>query len=318
MNTKPQIDFEKGDSLDDFLGGPVTAPRQLPQDEAFLRIRARGEQPAPVAPTFKVECPKCRGRGRFIAYTGRDCGPCFKCEGRGHFERKTNPAKLAVNRVKVAERKERVRHEAVTAYQQAKPECWAWMQANAPTFEFAAAMMEAVAKFGDLTERQQAAVEKCVAREQERNANRAAAAAARNAAAPTVDVAKIVAAIQRGKANGLKWVCLRFDGVIISEAKKHPGVLYVKGSDGSYLGKIADGRFLASRDCTPELTASIVAIAADPLAAAKVYGNLTNSCCVCGRELTNKQSVEEGIGPICSQRVGWTPGGIRLQAEVDF
>jgi hypothetical protein len=36
-----------------------------------------------VADVSALMCPKCRGRGQFIGYTGRVVGPCFTCEGSG-------------------------------------------------------------------------------------------------------------------------------------------------------------------------------------------------------------------------------------------
>jgi len=39
------------------------------------------------------------------------------------------------------------------------------------------------------------------------------------------------------------------------------------------------------------------------LAQGKTYSLKISACCVCGRTLTAKQSVEEGIGPICSGRL---------------
>lgn len=36
---------------------------------------------------------------------------------------------------------------------------------------------------------------------------------------------------------------------------------------------------------------------------AKEYGRITNTCCVCGRTLTNEKSMAEGIGPKCSGKV---------------
>ena len=44
--------------------------------------------------------------------------------------------------------------------------------------------------------------------------------------------------------------------------------------------------------------------AADPYAAAKLYGQNTGSCSCCGRELTNALSIELGIGPICREKFG--------------
>lgn len=40
----------------------------------------------------------------------------------------------------------------------------------------------------------------------------------------------------------------------------------------------------------------------DPLAAAKKYGKLAGRCCSCGKDLTDPESIEAGIGPICASR----------------
>jgi hypothetical protein len=44
-------------------------------------------------------------------------------------------------------------------------------------------------------------------------------------------------------------------------------------------------------------------IEANPLEIAKEYGKRTGICCVCGAELTNEESVQLGIGPICGGRM---------------
>lgn len=36
---------------------------------------------------------------------------------------------------------------------------------------------------------------------------------------------------------------------------------------------------------------------------AKAYGQVTGTCCVCGRKLTNEASIADGIGPVCSGKV---------------
>lgn len=47
----------------------------------------------------------------------------------------------------------------------------------------------------------------------------------------------------------------------------------------------------------------IDAIAADPLAAATLYGKTTGRCGICSRELSNPESIERGIGPVCASRI---------------
>jgi hypothetical protein len=53
-----------------------------------------------------------------------------------------------------------------------------------------------------------------------------------------------------------------------------------------------------------EQEAQLLAIAADPLAAAVAHGKATGVCSCCSRELTNKVSIELGIGPICRAKWG--------------
>lgn len=38
---------------------------------------------------------------------------------------------------------------------------------------------------------------------------------------------------------------------------------------------------------------------------AKQFGKLYGRCCVCGRILTDEESIEAGIGPVCAGKEGW-------------
>lgn len=294
------IDWNKGDDLNDLLGAPA-AVHQLPQDEQLTRIRALDGLPQ--APTFKITCQKCNGSGRFSSWAGRDCGPCFKCEGRGSFERKTAPAQLAKNRAQAADRREQSRVDNAKAFEAAHPTLWAWMVAN-PRFQFAVEMLDTIMKFGQLTTGQFAAVERCAQRDAQKVTQRVQAA-------PQVDASKIVATFQRARESGLEKIKLRFEGITIKPAQFDKNVLLVKaGMDR--IGKIEAGRFVAFRACTPELQAQVLVVLKDPMAAAQAYGFATSSCCICGLKLTNKESIETGIGPICSGRLSWTPGRLKV------
>lgn len=46
-------------------------------------------------------------------------------------------------------------------------------------------------------------------------------------------------------------------------------------------------------------------IKADPKAASVLYGTKLGACGVCGRTLTNQESRDLGIGPICAKKMGW-------------
>lgn len=43
----------------------------------------------------------------------------------------------------------------------------------------------------------------------------------------------------------------------------------------------------------------------DPYKAATLFGHLIGRCGICGRTLTDPESIERGIGPICAEKVGW-------------
>jgi hypothetical protein len=92
----------------------------------------------------------------------------------------------------------------------------------------------------------------------------------------------------------------------ISPAKAtsaNPGALYVKG-DGNYLGKIANGKFYGTGNCSAAQQEQILKFVADPAEAAKVYGQETGVCCVCNATLRSEWRLK-GIGPVCASKFGW-------------
>ena len=182
------------------------------------------------------------------------------------------------------------------------PAEWQWMATNT-TFEFANSMRNAVSRYGSLTPNQMAAVRRCVEsakRRAEENANRAASA-------PVVDTDKLMAAFDHAKAKGLVRLKMRFEGFAISPAPttgRNAGALYVKNGE-DYLGKIAGGKFYASRDCQPDTQTAIVRVMADPAAEAVAYGKKMGKCSICAADLTNDVSIARGIGPICASKYGF-------------
>lgn len=50
---------------------------------------------------------------------------------------------------------------------------------------------------------------------------------------------------------------------------------------------------------------ALTAIARDPRGAMELYGQLIGACGHCGRTLTNEESREIGIGPVCRAAMGW-------------
>lgn len=251
--------------------------------------------------SYAEKCRACSGTGQFTSWSGRVVGECFKCKGKGERFFKTNAADRAAKREQAASRKLAQFDANLESFQQSQPEVWAWIQAN-PTFEFAQSLGLAVAKYGYLTENQLAAAHRCIAR----SVARQEAAQARIDNAQAVDTLKLEAAFAKAS-SALKAPKLRVAGLVISPAKansKNAGALYVKSAD-RYLGKIMGGKFITSRDCTPEDEKNLLAVANDPVGAAIAYGRTTGSCACCGRLLTDPESVERGIGPICAERFGW-------------
>jgi len=261
--------------------------------------------------TFEERCEDCRGTGAFYSYSGRYVGPCYKCKGKGVRRYKTS----AEQRAKARDAADRARQSKA---EQAREQAQAWLAANPAEaewlrrpvtgdFTFHADMLEALNKYGHLTERQEQAVRNATAKWAEAVARSRAERAQREASAAAIDITRIKLALDTAKGNGLKWPKLRLVGFQFSLAgdnSRNAGAVYVK-EDELYLGKIAEGRFFRSRDCNPETEARILAAAADPHAAAVAYGVQTGICACCGRELTNAESVALGIGPICRDKYGW-------------
>ena len=291
-------DFD--DQIDDIFGGDLST-----------EDRAAGYALAKTQERFKVPCRKCGGSGRFVGYTGRVLGNCFTCGGKGYRLTKTDPAVLEANREKAAAKKV---EKAAQIAQQAND----WLEANpveaewlrhpvTGDFTFHADMLEALYKYGSFTERQEAAVRNAAAKSAARKALWAAEKAERDANKADVNIDRIAQAFASAKAARLKFPKLRladFTFSLAGDNSRNAGSIYVK-QDELYLGKIADGKFTRSRDCDADTEARIVAVCADPAAAAEAYGKRTGQCACCGRELTNEESIARSIGPICAEKWGW-------------
>lgn len=294
------------DSLDNLFAGDTGPVRTAPVRENAAEFKSAEQR-------FEENCSKCGGTGMFRGWSGRTFGQCFACKGKGKFMFKTSPETRAANRQAAADRKARTEQDAWTAFAAANQAVAEWIIANRARFDFAAKMNEAVVRYGDLTTGQREAVERCIARDTHRATERAQ----RAQQAPLVDTAGIdrlkvafdkAKAYAAAKATGLtiRNPKITIGGVTISPAKesgKNPGALYVK-QGGEYLGKIAQGQFFASRECSPSQREQVLAFVADPAQAAKVYGQETGICCVCNATLKSEWRLR-GIGPTCAEKMGW-------------
>lgn len=256
------------------------------------------ETPAKAAPAKHFDrCSRCAGTGRYGNF-----GSCFKCKGSGRIEFATSSEQRTKARASRAGRKQRDEQTNLESFQKAQPDVWAWMDGN--DFGFASAMVEAVKKWGSLTEKQLAA---CNSAMQKLAAARAARVD-RLADAKPVNVDALELAFAKAAAGAKRAPKLIIGALRIypaSATSSNAGALYVRDTAEGYLGKIVGGKFLRSRECTPQQEAELLAVMADPKAAAIKSGRLTGTCSVCARELTDQVSIDAGIGPVCATKFGW-------------
>lgn len=260
---------------------------------------------------FEQNCPKCTGSGMYYG-ASRYGMQCFTCKGKGKLSFKTSPATRAKAKDS-AKRRATAKVDAQAAkaneWKVANPAETAWMESSAPRFEFAKSMLDALNKYGHLTEKQMATVQRLTVQSAERQAQYQAERQAKAETAPEVSVEAIEVAFKTAKGAGIKFPKLRLEGFVFSpagEKSANAGAVYIKNKeDGVYLGKVMGGKLFTSRDCSAEAKDRIVAVATDPKQAAIAYGQKFGSCAVCGRELTDGDSVSRGIGPICAEKYGW-------------
>ena len=119
-------------------------------------------------------------------------------------------------------------------------------------------------------------------------------------------------AFEAAKAKGAKRLTLRFEGVnvkpnrdltalwVTSQTEKEEGNY---GLQPKYLGKVT--RSALDSRLSDDVKEVILSASSDPLTAAIRYGKVSGECSCCGRELTDPQSIEQGIGPICARKFGW-------------
>ena len=317
MTTNQHLD----DPLADLFNEAADREQALAaQDAEVIQLQARREQraaQAPTRPSHFERCSKCGGSGQ------TRWGKCFRCNGRGG-KTFVQPAEVrAANREQARTRKANRLAEDVAEWKAMYPAEAEWLKAKVAqqaelraqgrqTWEFPCDLNAKLHQYGSLTDGQVMAIRKCMVRDHERQVARQQAATAPRPVPVLVDTTKIKAAFDRARRQGMetenvqgvKWLKLRLDTFLFSDApatSRWPACIFV--SEGkAKLGRIVNGEFKRSRECTDDHQQRIIAVAADPAAAAIAYGLKFSSCSCCGRELTNPESIARGIGPICAER----------------
>ena len=306
MNTDTTFDFSDLDDLDTAVvsDAPVAttyleassqfASNHTPTKWELMKARKTADRPV-------IDCPKCRGTGKFYSFTGRLVGNCLKCDGSGKtIGLKQDPASVRAREQAAARRdaKKAEAEAAKAAWREEHADVLNWIARN-DRFDFAISLGEAIAQWGTLTGNQIAAARRCIERETARKAERAAQTAT---ATPVQGLD--LSAVPAGR-YAVPGGDTRLKVMIQKPGKgKWEGFVFVRDAaaygEGNRYGLQAPGQTYRG-----QIVEQLKAIAADPEAAAVAYGRLTSVCSRCGRPLEDETSVARGIGPVCAQLNGW-------------
>ena len=132
----------------------------------------------------------------------------------------------------------------------------------------------------------------------------------------SIDASNILASLAEARAKGIKKPMLRLlmprdchIKVKYMSLGKNAGGCWVTSND-NLIGKIDDGGVFTftgkpyTENFICEVFEFIESINSDVKGALESYGKITSKCGCCGLPLTNKKSIELGIGPICLDKYG--------------
>lgn len=263
------------------------------------------------APKKTYPCGQCAGTGHYqgvLVHQGKT--HCFACRGKGYFTK--SPDQRAASKARREKRKmnaqDRIR-ELLLEFAKDHPDMYRELLEVKTTGignDYKQNMAARLWRDGALSEHSILGWYKGKDLAAQRAAERAAE---RKAQSVKVDLEPIRRIFETASASGHKKPTYRAEGLILSLAPstgRNPGAIYVKSAGSKeYLGKLIGTEFSPSREgIEAKAGQSLSTIAEDPLAAAVNYGRKTGTCACCGRGLTDKTSVEMGIGPICAGRWG--------------
>ena len=304
---KPQRDSEFADLEDEFFHTDLR-----PGETAGPQVK-RDITEDDLGPFKQVPCPKCHGSGQWVGgYTNHVVRTCFKCGGTGRCApSKKKPLDMSPEaqerrrKARIQRRDKKIRdaneHNAAEAEWKQTDELGKFLVSVASWNEFAVEMLNKHHKFGEFTPNQEAAIRRMMEKQKARQDRPA------DAELGGAGLDAIMKIFSNALDSGLKRPVLRIGEIKVSLAPaggRNAGHLYVKLND-DYQGKIdPEGKWFAIRDADESVTGRLEEIAKDPLAAAVLHGRQTGNCACCGRELTAKESVERGIGPICAEKWG--------------
>lgn len=282
----------------------------LPND--YVSSSEKGGQlakPAKERATFP--CQSCGGSGNYRGVrVHQEKEKCFPCGGRGFFYQ--SEGDRMKSRAAAAKRKRSKVEVAMEIFNEENPGFVEILLEMSGWNAFAADLKAQYNAKGALSVNQVSAVlrmhSKALATRAAKAAEKALKETALKEMGGVVDLSEIHAMFSRASESGLKKPVYRAEGLILTLAKPSSpnfGAIYVKRESGEYIGKVAASEFKPTWDAKPEDKETLLKIAENPSKVAKDYGKLVGRCSCCGKELTNKLSIELGIGPICADKWGF-------------
>ena len=250
----------------------------------------------------RFPCGQCAGTGHWVkGVNSHGNSKCFACKGKGYFL--TDPRKLAKQREARATKRMQAKLDAMKA----NTEQLVFSEVASMTSwnSFAASVMQQHNEGKEWSEKQVEALERMVAKVQ---ATRQRKAEEAERAKVSVDLSAITDMFEQAKNRGYKRPKYRAEGLTLSLAPLNgvnAGAIYVKTEDDDYCGKVVNNEFIPARNVSETVGTALLEIAKNPADAAVRYGRLTGRCACCGRSLSNKRSIELGIGPICADKWGF-------------
>jgi hypothetical protein len=129
----------------------------------------------------------------------------------------------------------------------------------------------------------------------------------------SIDASNVLASVAEARAKGIKKPILRLQtsegnefSVKYMSVGKNAGGAWVTWKNGELAGKIDDCGVFTSylEQYASELFAAMEDANSNLQGALSSYGRMTSRCGCCGLPLTNKKSIDLGIGPICLSKFG--------------
>lgn len=183
-------------------------------------------------------------------------------------------------------------------------------------------MLGKLQRWGSLSDRQWSYLGDMVRRAEAASLGEVAPTRAPAVVAPAASFPRILAMFGAAAAAGIKAPRIRFlvgDRKLALATSKYPNsarVIDAKADEGTRAwhgwidGKGWHKAKQADSALAHEILKALQAIEADPVGQAKLYGQLTRECNMCGRELTTRESLTAGYGPICAGKFGLAWGHV--------